>query len=141
MKSETKPAAQVPFARKAAALKASAIPSPPPLATANSQHRAKAALAPDPGHDQHDREITHGPHGPPPVVRLMSKREVLEIVGCSYPTLWQKMRAGTFPRSRQDGGRSVWLSTDIETWLKQLPVRPLKGDPVAIESPPSLNAL
>jgi predicted DNA-binding transcriptional regulator AlpA len=38
------------------------------------------------------------------------------------------MRAGTFPRSRIVGGRSMWLSTEVEQWLTDLPLRPLKGD-------------
>ena len=60
--------------------------------------------------------------------RLLSKREVLAIVGVSYPTLWSWMRQGKFPRSRVVGGKSMWLSTDIEAWLATLPVRKLKGD-------------
>jgi predicted DNA-binding transcriptional regulator AlpA len=60
--------------------------------------------------------------------RLLSKREVLAIVGVSYPTLWSMMRAGTFPRSRVVGGKSMWLSSEIEAWLAALPVRQLKGD-------------
>jgi predicted DNA-binding transcriptional regulator AlpA len=38
------------------------------------------------------------------------------------------MRAGTFPRSRVAGGKSMWLSTEIEAWMSALPVRVLKGD-------------
>jgi predicted DNA-binding transcriptional regulator AlpA len=66
----------------------------------------------------------------PPTVRLLSKPEVLQITGRTYPTIWAWMRAGTFPRSRMCGSRTVWLSTDIEAWLTALPVRPLKGDAV-----------
>jgi predicted DNA-binding transcriptional regulator AlpA len=67
--------------------------------------------------------------------RLLSKREVLAIVGVSYPTLWSWMRQGKFPRSRVVGGKSMWLSTDIEAWLATLPVRKLKGDaPEALDN-------
>jgi hypothetical protein len=42
------------------------------------------------------------------------------------------MRQGRFPRARVAGGgnnsKSVWLSTEIDDWLRRLPVRPLKGD-------------
>ena len=38
------------------------------------------------------------------------------------------MRAGTFRRSRVAGGKSVWLSSENEDWLSQLPLRQLKGD-------------
>jgi predicted DNA-binding transcriptional regulator AlpA len=61
-------------------------------------------------------------------LRLLSKPEVLAVSGCSFPTLWEMMRRGDFPRSRILGGRSMWLSTDIDKWLAKLPVRPLKGD-------------
>jgi predicted DNA-binding transcriptional regulator AlpA len=139
VETKTKPAALVAFARKAAALKVSAAQPtlPPALAAANSQHQAKAAIAPDHAHEQHDREVSHGPHGPPPAERLVSKHEVLAITGVSHPTIWSWMRAGKFPRSRIVGGKSMWLSTDIAHWLEQLPIRPLKGDPVAVETPVS----
>ena len=38
------------------------------------------------------------------------------------------MRAGTFPRSRVVGGKSMWLSTEVDAWMSALPLRPLKGD-------------
>jgi predicted DNA-binding transcriptional regulator AlpA len=63
-----------------------------------------------------------------PAVRLMPKREVLAITGCSYPTLWEWMRAGKFPRSRVVCGKSMWISTEVEAWMQNLPVRRLKGD-------------
>jgi predicted DNA-binding transcriptional regulator AlpA len=61
-------------------------------------------------------------------VRLLSKPEVLAITGTSYPTLWQMMREGKFPRARIHGGRSMWRSDEIDKWLAGLPLRPLKGD-------------
>ena len=61
-------------------------------------------------------------------VRLLSKPEVMAITGTSYPTIWQWMRDGKFPRSRIHGGRSMWLSTEIHDYLAGLPLRPLKGD-------------
>lgn len=62
-----------------------------------------------------------GPH-------LLTKRDVLAITSVTFPTIWMWMRAGKFPRARVVGGRSMWLSTEIEAWLAQLPVRTLKGD-------------
>ena len=38
------------------------------------------------------------------------------------------IEAGTFPRSRVAGGKSVWRSDEVEAWLDTLPVRKLKGD-------------
>jgi predicted DNA-binding transcriptional regulator AlpA len=63
-----------------------------------------------------------------PGVRLLDKPTVLAIANCSYPSLWAWMRNGKFPRGRIVGGRSMWLSTEIEDWLNELPVRRLKGD-------------
>jgi predicted DNA-binding transcriptional regulator AlpA len=64
----------------------------------------------------------------PGVIRLLSKHEICAIAGVSYPTIWAWMRAGEFPRSRVAGGRSMWVSAEVEAWLNSLPVRPLKGD-------------
>jgi predicted DNA-binding transcriptional regulator AlpA len=61
-------------------------------------------------------------------VRLLSKAEVLAVVGISYPALWKWMRDGKFPRSRLVGNKSMWLSTDIAAWLTALPPCRLKGD-------------
>jgi predicted DNA-binding transcriptional regulator AlpA len=68
---------------------------------------------------------------PPPGVRLLDRTEILQITGMTFPTIWEWMRAGKFPRSRVTGGsksKSVWLSTEIEDWIAGLPLRPLKGD-------------
>jgi predicted DNA-binding transcriptional regulator AlpA len=66
--------------------------------------------------------------GVPSTVRLFGKHEVCAIAAVSFPTLWAMMRRGQFPRSRIVGGKSMWISTEIEQWLARLPVRPLKGD-------------
>jgi prophage regulatory protein len=63
-----------------------------------------------------------------PELRLMTKGEMLERVGMSYPTLWSKMRAGTFPRSVVIGGRVAWYAHEIDEWLHQLPRQRLKGE-------------
>jgi prophage regulatory protein len=61
--------------------------------------------------------------------RLLSRAEVLDRVGVSYPTLWAWMRDGKFPRSRQRGTSHVaWLESEVEEWIQGLPVRQLKGD-------------
>jgi predicted DNA-binding transcriptional regulator AlpA len=123
--------AQTQFARKALALKRAGAPksdTPPAAVEKNRQDRAKAALAPEADADRADAEArAHSPRAPPFGV-LLSKREVLAVVGVTYPTLWAWMRAGTFPRSRVVGGKSKWLSTEIEAWMTDLPVRRLKGD-------------
>jgi predicted DNA-binding transcriptional regulator AlpA len=96
------PAAQIALAKKAAAAKAKPAAS---LIAANH----------------------HAPRTTPDT-RLLSKAEVCAIAHASYPTLWAWMRAGQFPRSRIAGGRSMWRSDEIDAWLAELPIRPLKGD-------------
>jgi prophage regulatory protein len=64
----------------------------------------------------------------PGIVRLLDKHEVCAIAGATYPTIWQWMRDGKFPRSRVVGGKSMWLSSEIEQWMLELPTRKLKGD-------------
>jgi prophage regulatory protein len=73
-----------------------------------------------------EKADTNNGSGPP--VRLMTKAEVLNITGFSFPTIWKWMRAGHFPRSRVAGGRSVWRSDEVHAWLENLQVRRLKGD-------------
>ena len=61
--------------------------------------------------------------------RFISKRAVLDRVGASYPSIWQWMRDGKFPRSRELGGKAAWVESEIEAWIVNRPVRRLKGDP------------
>ncbi len=61
--------------------------------------------------------------------RLISKTEILDRSGLSYPTIWKLMRAGEFPRSRVVAqGKVAWFEDEFEDWLERLPVRRLKGD-------------
>lgn len=60
--------------------------------------------------------------------RLLSKVEVLEIVGHTFPTVWAWMRDGRFPRSREVGGKAYWFEHEIDAWLEALPRTKLKGD-------------
>jgi predicted DNA-binding transcriptional regulator AlpA len=102
----------------------------PELSAANSRHQVEASLADDLGDTQFIRARGPPARGPPLLpIRLLTKPEVLLIAGgVSYPTLWSWMRAGTFPRSRIVGGKSMWRSDEVEAWLDALPIRPLKGD-------------
>lgn len=65
--------------------------------------------------------------------RLLSKREVVAMVGVSYPTLWSWMRRGDFPRSVRltDGPcpRVAWFASEVQAWLRSRPRSRLKGDP------------
>jgi predicted DNA-binding transcriptional regulator AlpA len=60
--------------------------------------------------------------------RLLSKRQVLDRVGASYPTVWHWMTVGRFPRSRTVGGKVMWLESEVNRWIADLPLSRLKGD-------------
>lgn len=113
-------AAQVGPAKQAAKKKAAAK-KPQPVWLQRIALKAPASI--ELPHEQVSE--AHQARGPP---RLLSKQEVLHIAGASYPTVWQWMRSGTFPRSRIVGGRSMWRSDEIDRWLTGLPLRALKGD-------------
>jgi predicted DNA-binding transcriptional regulator AlpA len=65
--------------------------------------------------------------------KLLSKAEVLERVGCTFPTIWKLMRDGKFPMALSIGtpneryGKPVWRETDIDEWIANLPVKRYKG--------------
>jgi predicted DNA-binding transcriptional regulator AlpA len=61
-------------------------------------------------------------------LRLLTKTEVCKLANATFPSVWAWMRAGTFPRARVVGGRSMWRSDEIDAWLTGLPIRRLKGD-------------
>jgi predicted DNA-binding transcriptional regulator AlpA len=63
-----------------------------------------------------------------PGLRLLDKSEVCAIANVTFPKIWTWQRSGMFPRARVVGGKSMWLSSEIDDWLTSLPVRPLKGD-------------
>ncbi len=71
------------------------------------------------------KAIAELPNG---AVRLIDKEELLARVPLSYPNIWERMKKGTFPRSRMIGDRTFWLESEIEEYIASLPVRPLKGD-------------
>lgn len=63
--------------------------------------------------------------------RLISKGEVLERIGVSFPTLWAWMRVGRFPAAREMGGKVCWIEKEIDDWITNRPVKEYKpADPV-----------
>jgi predicted DNA-binding transcriptional regulator AlpA len=63
-----------------------------------------------------------------PLDRLIFRDELIDIVGVSYVTVWNWMRAGTFPRGRDIGGRTAWIESEVAAWIASRPIRRLKGD-------------
>jgi predicted DNA-binding transcriptional regulator AlpA len=58
---------------------------------------------------------------------LLRKPEVLDRVGLSFVQIWLLMREGKFPPARSLGGVPAWLESDIDNWIKNLPVRRYKA--------------
>jgi predicted DNA-binding transcriptional regulator AlpA len=58
--------------------------------------------------------------------RLIGRPEVLDRTGLSYQSIWNSMRAGTFPPARAAGGKSLWLESEIEEWIAARPKRQYK---------------
>lgn len=111
-----KPSAKKPSAKKAAASKRAAR-----VASIAHARAVRAAQTPELKPDEKAQ-------APPTGERLLSKAEVCRIVGATFPTIWAWQRGGRFPRSRSVGGKSMWLSSEIDAWMQALPVRRLKGD-------------
>ena len=64
-------------------------------------------------------------------MRLLSKIEVVDITGRSFPTLWAWMRSTPpkFPLARNVNGRPMWLASEVMEWINSLPTQAYKrGD-------------
>jgi len=56
------------------------------------------------------------------VTRLIRLKQVLSVVPLSRSTIYERMDAGTFPRSKDLGGGVVaWLESDIQRWIDSCP--------------------
>ncbi|MCV6588510.1 MAG: AlpA family transcriptional regulator [Marinobacterium sp.] len=52
--------------------------------------------------------------------RILRRKQVEELTGLSRTTIYDRMKAGKFPRSIPLGGRAVgWLEQDIQAWIQQ----------------------
>ena len=52
---------------------------------------------------------------------LLDLRQVIDRTGKKRATIYRDMLAGTFPKARKDGTRTVWLESDLEAWEQSLP--------------------
>lgn len=58
---------------------------------------------------------------------VLSKKQVLAMVGLSFPTVWKMMREGTFPLSRRLSSSKIgWLRSEVVEWLRSRPVQVYK---------------
>ncbi len=49
--------------------------------------------------------------------RLMTNREVMKLTGWSAPTIYRRVRDGTFPPPRRDKQRAVWYEYEVREAL------------------------
>jgi prophage regulatory protein len=52
---------------------------------------------------------------------LLSLPEVRERTKLSKSGIYAQMMAGTFPRPRKSGARSLWLESEVTGWIQALP--------------------
>ena len=55
--------------------------------------------------------------------KILRKPSVLDRTGWSAPTLWRRVKDGSFPPPRQIGPRAVgWLESEVEAAIAAFPV-------------------
>ncbi|MBJ6799736.1 helix-turn-helix transcriptional regulator [Geomonas propionica] len=59
------------------------------------------------------------PKGTTSTSKVLTRRQVLKILGVSGTTLWRMEQSGTFPKGRQISTRRVgYLEADVEAWMQ-----------------------
>ena len=61
---------------------------------------------------------------------MLSKRQVVEIVGLSFTKIWGLVREGKFPAPVDIGGIPRWFADEISDWQAALPrkiYKPMAG--------------
>lgn len=62
------------------------------------------------------------PGGPEAGERILTIRQVCELVGVGEATLWRWQRQGHFPKRRRLGpGRVGFLASEIYRWMRKRP--------------------
>ena len=64
---------------------------------------------------------------PGEVIKLISRDEMLAMVGVSYAAIWGWIRDGKFPAGRSIGfgkrGHVAWVESEVHAWIASRPVR------------------
>lgn len=50
--------------------------------------------------------------------RLLSRRQIRQLIPASDMTLWRWERDGLFPRHVSINGRNYWLQAEVDEWLE-----------------------
>lgn len=56
--------------------------------------------------------------------RLLSSRQVCDLLAISRPTLWRRVKSNLVPPPRKSapGGKDCWLESEIASVIAELPV-------------------
>lgn len=52
--------------------------------------------------------------------RLLKIRQVCELVSVSKSTIWQRVKAKTFPAPVKVGSGTFWKASDVQNYIKSL---------------------
>ena len=64
--------------------------------------------------------------------QILRIKTVSDRTGLSRSTIYNKVKAGTFPRPKRTGKYATgWLESDIDNWIRNLP----DADPGDVHSP------
>ena len=55
--------------------------------------------------------------------RLLSVKDIAELVGCHKNTIWNWSRTGKMPKPLALGNLTRWRLSDIKTWISKLESR------------------
>lgn len=139
-----KTAAQVAPARKAAAVKSASSKRSRVTRPPNVTPRAPARTADAPSTTPERLSAAHLSQGPP-VLRFLSRAEVLKVLRVSYGTLWGWIREGNFPPARElnsseRASRIYWLEHEVLEWMANRPPRLPRGTRTVYNSNGATNA-
>ena len=87
---------------------------PRPIPRATSLERARATAQARANADQQ--------------LQFYSKAKILSMIPVTYVTVWNWMKAGTFPRARKVGGKVMWPRGEVDAWMQSRPFSTLSGD-------------
>ena len=69
--------------------------------------------------------------------RLLTRKQLLEIIPFSYPTIWELMRRGEFPKALRIGQQKVaWREDEVRAWIDSRPRQQLKEEDCDQENNP-----
>jgi predicted DNA-binding transcriptional regulator AlpA len=61
--------------------------------------------------------------------QFVTRKAVMKMTGLAYSTLWKLQVEGQFPQGRKVSHRTMWLRSDVVSWIRERPPAPLKKIP------------